>query len=224
MQVHDGKRRFVIAWRPFTALVLIVGLLVSGMIEAQSENPYARPATGEAAHTKGSNMDGLTSFATGGARILDSKFGDIGADGRMGAVLVLDPPSTGYGKLGEGAARDVVILARDAAGHLRKVASNKQLVPCETCGGIAGDPYGYMRVAAGQFTIVIGGGSRERWTDAYTFTYVGAKKDWFVSSVVRKVVDTDTDKEKHVDLTAKELGTVSFSDFDPSTLPEVTLP
>jgi hypothetical protein len=42
--------------------------------------------------------------------------------------------------------------------------------------------------------------------------------------VVRRVVDTETDKEAHIALSEKELGTVSFTDFDPSKLPEVTLP
>lgn len=214
----------MISRRPFKALAVIAGLLVSGMLHAQSANPYARPLTDRVVHTKGSNMDDLTSFATGGSRILDSKFGDIAGDGRKGAVLVLDPASAGPGKLGQGPPRDVVILARDSAGHLQKVASNSRLVPCGTCGGMAGDPYGYTHVAAGQFTIVAGGGSRERWTDEYTFTYVGAKKNWFVSSVMRKVVDTETGNEKHVDLTAKEFGTVSFADFDPGKLPDVTLP
>jgi len=224
MRARDGKARAVIAGYRGKALVFMAAMLVSGMIGAQSANPYARPPTGNAVQTKGSNMDDLTSFATAGARILDSKLGDIAGDGRGGAVLVLDPVSTSPVRLGEGPAREVVILLRNAEGHLERVASNKHLVPCGTCGGVAGDPYGYMRVVNGQFTVVIGGGSRERWTDEYTFAYVGANKDWFVSSVVRKVVDTESDREKHVDLGVKELGAVSFKDFDPGKLPEVTLP
>lgn len=213
----------MIAGHPFKAL-LLAAMLVSGTTAAQSANPYARPKTSDAMQAKGNNMDDLKSFATGGARILDSKFGDIAGDGRDGAVVVIDPASAGNERLGEGAPREVAILTRDAAGHLQKVASNKHLVPCGTCGGIAGDPYGYMRVSKGQFTIVSGGGSRERWTDEYTFTYDSAKKCWLVSKVMRKVVDTDTDKEKHIDLTTRELGVVTFSDFDPTHLPDTTLP
>jgi hypothetical protein len=206
------------------AALLIVGMLVSGTAPTQSANPYARPSTGSALQSKGSKMDDLTSFATGGARVLDSKLGDITGDGRGGAVLVLDPASHDSERLGEGSARDVILLVRDASGHLSKVASNKRIVPCGSCGGVAGDPYGYVRVEAGKLMVAVGGGSRERWADEYSFTYVNARKDWFVSSVHRKVIDTETDKEKHVDLTATELGTISFSDFDPSHLPEVTFP
>lgn len=210
--------------RTFQILALVVGLLISGTIGAQSTNPYARPSTVPATHTKGSHMDDLTSFATGGARVLDSKLGEIAADGHMGALLVIEPSPSGSGRLGEGPPRDVVILVRDATGNLQKVASNRHLVPCGSCGGTSGDPYGYMSVAKGSFTVVVGGGSRERWTDEYTFSYISSKKDWFVSAVSRKVVDTVTEKEKHVSLTVNELGTITFSDFDPSKLPEVTFP
>jgi len=169
-------------------------------------------------------MDDLTAFATGGAKVLESVKGDLTGEGRSDVLLVLDPPPTGKENLSQGAARHIVLLVRDEAGQLHQASANIRIVPCSTCGGVTGDPYAYSRISKGKFTIVIGGGSRERWTDEYTFTYVGAKKDWFVSSVTRKVVDTETDKEKHVDLTAQELGTVSFADFDPGKLPDVTLP
>jgi len=214
----------MIASIPLRAFLLTVAMLVSGTLVAQSANPYARPKTGDATQAKGGNMDDLESFATGGARILDSKLGDIVGDGRGGAVLVIDPASTGQARLGEGEPREVAILTRDDAGHLQKVASNRHVIRCGTCGGIAGDPYGYMRVSAGQFTIVSGGGSRERWSDEYTFTYDSDKKDWFVSTVLRKVVDTETDQEKHLTLTTREIGVVAFRDFDPAHLPDVTLP
>lgn len=207
-------------------LLLLASLSLAATINAQNANPYARhpPAPTAATPAKGTAMDDLTAFATGGAKVLESIKGDLTGDGRSDVLLVLDPPLTGKEKLGEGPGRTVVLLVRDDVGLLHKKSANHLIVPCASCGGVTGDPYAYSSISKGQFTIVIGGGSRERWTDEYTFTYVGAKKDWFVSSVVRKVVDTDTDKKKHVDLTAIELGTVSFGDFDPSKLPEVTLP
>lgn len=207
-------------------LLQLAYLGVAAAANAQSANPYAKPHFAPTAATpaKGNAMDDLTAFATGGAKVLESVKGDLTGDGRYGVLLVLDPPLTGKETLGQGPSRHVVLLIRDGAGQLQRASSNDRIVPCSLCGGIAGDPYAYSRIGKGQFTVIIGGGSRERWTDEYTFTYVGAKKDWFVSSVVRKVVDTGTDKEKHVDLTAKELGTVSFADFDPGKLAEVTLP
>ena len=168
--------------------------------------------------------DDLKSFATGGSRILESQKGDLNNDGRPDALLVLDPPAPADAKLGEGPSRDVVLLIRDASGQLQKVASNAHIVPCEECGGTSGDPFGYSKVAPGSFTIVNGGGGREHWSDEYTFTYSADKKDWFASQVTRRVEDRETGKQKSIQLTAKDLGQVSFETFDPSHLPEVTLP
>lgn len=207
--------------RPLCLLALAwMGLAASA--HAQSANPYATPSAAAAA--QGSAMDDLTSFATGGAKVLESIKGDLTGERSADVLLVLDPPLTGKETLGQGAWRDVVLLTRDANGTLHKAASNPRLVPCAQCGGMAGDPYAYSRISKGQFTIVIGGGSRERWTDEYNFTYVGAKKDWFVSTVVRRVADSITGKQKHIELATRELGTVTFAAFDPGQLPEVTLP
>ncbi|MGE7136122.1 hypothetical protein ACQKIE_00625 [Luteibacter sp. NPDC031894] len=205
----------------------IATLLAPAWAQAQATNPYARPtpSTTSAMQDKGKKMDELESFATDGARVLESKSGDLAGDGRQGTVVVLDPRKTGNEKLGEGPGRTVLLLMRDQSGQLRKVASNDRIVPCSTCGGIAGDPFGYTRILApGQFLIATGGGSRERWSDEYTFTWSTARKDWLISRVVRQSSDSETGKEKQVDLTAKDLGDVSFKDFDPSRLPEVTLP
>jgi len=169
-------------------------------------------------------VDELKAFATDGSHILESQKGDLNNDGRPDALLVLDPPAPANAKLGEGPSRDVVLLIRDASGQLQKVASNSHIVPCEECGGTSGDPFGYSKVAPGSFTIVNGGGGREHWSDEYTFTYSADKKDWFVSQVTRRVEDRETGKQKSVQLTAKDLGQVSFQSFDPSHLPEVTLP
>ncbi|UPG95811.1 hypothetical protein [Luteibacter aegosomatissinici] len=206
-------------------LAAILLLATPAWAHAQIANPYAKPAAAPSApQDKGTKMDDLKSFATGGAKILESTKGDLTGDGRQGAVLIIDPPGGENAKLGEGPARDVVLVVPDATGHLQKAASNLRIVPCATCGGVAGDPYGYTKVAKGQFTIVNGGGSRERWSDEYTFTWSAARKDWLASHVVRKVTDSDTGKEKIVDLSAKELGDVPFKDFDPSHFQEPTLP
>ncbi|UPG91584.1 hypothetical protein L2Y96_07380 [Luteibacter aegosomaticola] len=206
-------------------LVAIALLTAPAWAFAQVANPYAKPtAAASAPQDKGTKMDDLKSFATGGAKVLESIKGDLTGDGRQGAVLIIDPPGGANAKLGEGPARDVLLVVPDASGHLQKVASNARIVPCVTCGGIAGDPYGYTRVGKGEFTIVNGGGSRERWSDEFTFTWSAAKKDWLASHVVRKVSDDESGKEKQVDLSAKDLGGVTFKDFDPSHLPEATLP
>ena len=169
-------------------------------------------------------MDDLKAFATGGAKLLDSKTGDLNGDGKPDALLVIDPPISGNEKLGEGPARTVLLLIRDAAGQLQKAAENDKLVPCAQCGGIAGDPFSYTQLANNGFTIVTEGGSREHWSNEYTFAYSAEQKDWLLQEVKREVADQDTGKQKKLDLTSKDFGVVKFKDFDPSKLPEVDLP
>ena len=211
---------------PRAGLACLALLFMAPASFAQYANPYATPnrATTSAATDKGSKMDDLKSFATDGARILESKTGDLTGAGHKDVLLVLDPPTTGKEKLGEGPNRTVLLLLRDASGQLAKVTSNSHVVLCATCGGVAGDPFGYVRIDGGSFTIVNGGGSRERWSDEFTFTYAKDSQDWFVTKVNRQVSDSETGHEKKIELTPHELGKVSFRDFDPAKVQEVTLP
>ncbi|MEX1828782.1 hypothetical protein JNG39_13915 [Luteibacter sp. CQ10] len=173
---------------------------------------------------KGQKMDDLKPFVRDGSRILESMTGDLTGSGRSDTVLVIDPPGVSEGKLGEGPARTVLLLVRAVGGGLRLASANAHVVPCATCGGVAGDPFGYIKIEHGAFTIVNGGGSRERWSDAYTFTYASERRDWIVTRVVRKVTDTESGAEKHIELGPEELGSTSFHDFDPAKVPEVNLP
>ena len=169
-------------------------------------------------------MDDLNAFATDGYRLMDSVIGDLNDDGQTDALLVLDPPATGKEKLGEGTPRRVLIVVRGDDGKLHEAARNDKVVPCSTCGGVAGDPYGFSRVEHGQFTISNGGGSRERWSDDYTFIYSAARKDWLLSKVARSVSDEETSAHKAIELSPKDFGDITFKDFDPSKLPTVELP
>jgi len=170
------------------------------------------------------DTDNLKAFATNGAKILDSKTGDLTGDGTTDALLVLDPAINGNEKLGEGLSRTVLLLTRDAAGQLQKTAQNDKIVPCAQCGGISGDPYSYSRIAKGEFTIVTEGGSREHWSNEYTFVYSREQKDWLLHEVKRAVADQDTGKQKSFDLMPKDFGVVQFKNFDPSTLSTIELP
>ena len=168
-------------------------------------------------------MDDLKAFISNN-RLLDTKIGDINGDGKPDALLVLDPPTDGSEKLGEGSLRTVLLLIRQASGQLEKAAQNDKLVPCAQCGGIAGDPYSYTQVGKGQFTVVTEGGSREHWSNEYSFAYDTMQGTWLLHEVKREVVDQETGQSKALDLTPKDFGTVRFQDADPATLSEVTLP
>jgi hypothetical protein len=169
-------------------------------------------------------MDDLKAFATQGARVLDMLLGDLTGDGRQGALLVLDPPASGSPRLGEGPPRELMLLLRDGAGRFEPVASSLSVIPSAASGGVAGDPYGYTRIDEGGFTVANGGGSRERWSDEYQFRYVARVATWRLARVVRQVEDTESGEHRQLVLTPETLGEVAFADFDPASLPEVTLP
>ena len=169
-------------------------------------------------------MDDLKAFATNGARIMDSLTGDLNNDGRPDALLVLDPPADSSPKLGEGAPRTVLLLIRGEDGKLHEAASNQKVVPCATCGGVSGDPYGFVQLEPGQFTVRNGGGSREQWSDEFTFKYSADRKDWLLAKATRNVADQESDKHKTLELTPKDFGDIAFKDFDPAKLPQAELP
>lgn len=162
-------------------------------------------------------------FVPVGAKVVAMQVGDLKGDGQSGVLLVLNTPASASGKPGQ-EPRIVLLLVRGADGQLHKMAENDKLVPCAKCGGIAGDPFAFARVQRGSFEIATGGGSRERWSNFYTFTYSPARMAWVPSKVERGVVDTVTEKDRHITLTSKDLGSIDFMNIDPEKLPKVTLP
>jgi hypothetical protein len=215
--------------KPHVPLLLIIATLwLPNTCSANGADLLAQAVTPIASTPSiqgpGPKMDDLKAFATNDTKILDSKTGDLNGDGAPDALLVLDPPTRGSEKLGEGPPRTVLLLVRNASGTLQQATQNNKIVPCAQCGGIAGDPFGYIRLKSNGFTIVNGGGDREHWTNEYTFTYSSASRNWLLDHVLLRVVDKENGREKHRELTAKDLGAIKFQDFDPSTLPEVELP
>lgn len=189
--------------------------------QTESAMPTADTTKQETSSHKEATMAELNAFAEGNSKILSSQQGDLSGNGTQGVVLVLDHPGTGSEMLGEGTPRSILLLMRDNAGKLQKAKQNDRLIPCAQCGGMAGDPFGYVRVDQGGFTALIEGGSRERWSDEYAFKYSAEHQDWLLDKAVRAVTDTETGEEKQIELTGKDFGTIRFEEFDPKTLPKV---
>ena len=162
-------------------------------------------------------------FLPANARILDKQQGDLDGQGGKGILLILDPASKGNEKLGEGDPRTVLLLTSDESGALQKAAENARIVPCARCGGTAGDPFGFARIDKGSFTIAISGGSRERWSDEFTFHFDPASKTWLLEKASREVIDNATQEHEHLGLTRADFGDIPFSEFDPDALPKAQL-
>ncbi|MDL9998456.1 hypothetical protein QTI24_07590 [Variovorax sp. J22P240] len=197
--------------------------------EGTSSTPASASATTPSASApapatpQASGPSELRALEVNGARVLSSQFGDLNGDGRSDALVVVDPASEGQAA-GKGPSRTVLLLIRDADGHLQRVAQNDRIIPCERCGGLAGDPFGYARIDKEGFTLVTEGGSRERWGNEFTFKFATEQEAWILEVVRRGVRDTATGATRKFTLTAKQLGKVKFEDFDPSTLPSARLP
>ncbi|MGJ7490473.1 hypothetical protein [Variovorax sp. ZT4R33] len=166
--------------------------------------------------------DDLKVLATNGSKLLDAQIGDLTGQGNVAALVVLEHPA-GDPSAGEGPLRTLLLVARDAHGKLRTLAQNDKIVPCARCGGVAGDPYSYSRVAPGRFTVVTEGGSREHWWNEFHFRYAPKVKAWVLHKAVRGVSDTTTGRKKQINLSEKTLGAIKLNDFDPSSLPQVKL-
>lgn len=164
--------------------------------------------------------DDLKVLATNGSKLLDTQIGDLTGEGKVAALVLLDHPADDS-RAGEGASRTLLLVTRDAQGQLQTLAQNDKIVPCARCGGTAGDPYSYSRVAPGRFTVVTEGGSREHWWNEFNFKYVPKLNTWVLEKAVRGVTDTATGRKKRINLSPKTLGVVKLNDFDPSSLPQV---
>ncbi|TCZ82227.1 hypothetical protein [Lysobacter sp. N42] len=162
--------------------------------------------------------DRLARFVPAGYRLVDATQGALTGPGTQGAVLVIEAIADPGSQLGESGRRQVILLARDAGDALRVVGRNDRIVPCSTCGGLAGDPYGYTQVDAGRFTIATGGGSRERWANDYTFAYEPDARRFVLDGVKRSVTDTHTDAHRIVTSDPRDFGVIAFDDFDPGQL------
>lgn len=206
-------------------VLLVTGCNASPPVNNETTVPQKSGAT-EIAGTsvpvkKDTKVSELNLFVGDGATILASQHGDLNGDGVQDVVLVLDYSKGSDHQLGEGVHRSLLLLIRDDAGQLRKARQNDAIVPCAKCGGIAGDPFGYVRVAEGAFTVLIEGGSRERWSDEYVFRYSAEEQDWLLDKAIHGVTDTITGEAELTELTRKDFGVIRFEEFDPSMLPSV---
>lgn len=117
------------------------------------------------------------------------------------------------------APRRVSLLARQADGRMQELVHNDRLVPCASCGGLAGDPYAYSRFDEHGLDIVTAGGSRERWSSHSRWHPSSDGQRWQLEWLLREVVDTQSEQQAQQKLDQKELGKISLADFDPQDLP-----
>lgn len=190
-------------------------------MQASGSAPTAKLSQGTS-NLQPLTKDDLKVLSADGSKLLDAQIGDLTGQGSAAALVVLEHPASDS-NAGEGRSRTLLLVARDEQGQLRTLAQNDKIVPCARCGGVAGDPYSYSRVAPGRFTVVTEGGSREHWWNEFHFEYAPKINGWILQKAVRGVRDTATGRKKQLNLSARTLGIVKLNDFDPASLPQVKL-
>jgi hypothetical protein len=144
--------------------------------------------------------------------LFDFGTGDLNGDGREDAALVLRKPDEAEGS---DVPRPLLLLIRGADGRLAVQRRNDHVVYCHDCGGMMGDPYQGLEIGKGRLTTTMYGGSAWRWSQAYTFAYDAAKKDWFLERDESSSFHaSDPDNGTRLVITREELGDVAIGSFD----------
>jgi len=156
----------------------------------------------------------LKPFLPKGYELLDFVEGDLNADQKKDAILILKAP-------GEDTAMDMdlkrpfLLLSRQADGKLKLEKRNDNLVMCKSCGGVFGDPYESVTIGKKGFSISFYGGSNWRWGYDYTFTYNAEKKNWFLTREQQTHYNSsDPDTGKESDIEETELGIIPIEKFN----------
>jgi hypothetical protein len=157
------------------------------------------------------------SIASGGqGRLIDTPMLDLNGDGTVDAIVVKDQD----GKPGDN--RDIVLLFRNDKGQLHPAWHNNRIVPCGTCGG-GTDPYQGTEAETGRFTVNLAGGGREKWSESYVFSFDKKANRFYLTSVEKAVTDNESGQTRQQAWSTRDFGRVEFSDFDPKSIPEVTM-
>lgn len=158
----------------------------------------------------------LAPFVPKSMAILDAVKGDLNADGRPDAILILkNPKEAESGDVENQVKRPLLVLVRSTQGKLQLAKRNDDLIMCYHCGGVFGDPYAETTLQNNAFTVSFYGGSRNRWGYDYTFQYQPATQNWVLVKEVMLSHDTlepDKEPQKH-SIEGSECGSVSIDTF-----------
>jgi hypothetical protein len=145
--------------------------------------------------------------------LLDTMSGDLNRDAYTDLLMVLKRPyeDTGYDEL----PRPLLIWTGSASSGLQLAARNDDVVLCEDCGGVWGDPYEGLAIRNGYFSVEHYGGSAWRWTRIITFRYNEKENTWLLhrdAGVTYHNSDPESTEEESV-TKADLYGKQKFADY-----------
>jgi len=146
---------------------------------------------------------------------------DLDRDGRKDWLLVLEyakPRIDPADRFEEEGPRALLLLRRGADGRLVMAARNDYVVYCRGCGGMMGDPFQGLEAAAGRFTVTNAGGSRYRWSRAFTFAWSRIDSAWQLVRIEDGSLDIHDPRQREkrsVRRPPKDYGKIDFKAYKP---------
>lgn len=148
-------------------------------------------------------------FVEPGTKLLSVHAADLNGDGTQDYLLVLQRGDT------QGT-RPLLIVGREKSGALKLLKRNEQVVGCAECGGMMGDPLQALEVKGQGFTVETAGGSVDRWSNSFTFTYSRKDKTWKLARAeVSTHAASDPDSVRTKVYLPRDFGAIDIARFDP---------
>jgi len=163
----------------------------------------------------------VAGFVEAGSIPIALEKADLDRDGRPDWLLVLEyaqariDPRDRYEEEGP---RALLLLRRAPDGRLVMAARNDRVVFCRGCGGMMGDPFQGLEAGPGRFTVTNAGGSRYRWSRAYTFAWSRSDAAWQLVRVEDgslDIHDPQQREKRRVRRPPKDYGKIDFKAYQP---------
>ena len=159
-----------------------------------------------------------------GYKIIQVQQGDLNTDEITDALILIEEKNSTSELAGEGAKRILMVITVKEGGGYEVAARNNKLVPCKTCGGISGDPFGYMNIQpGGVIHLLVEGGSREHWSSEYFFKFNESQKNWSIEKILMESSDSESGKSISRKYLPQDVQQGEFSAFDPNALAAPTI-
>lgn len=156
--------------------------------------------------------DAMVKNTPDGWVIMDTMTGDLNRDKYIDMLIVLQSDAK---FVATDEPRPLLILIGDATGELKLAEQNDNVVLCQDCGGVFGDPYDGLAIKNGYFSVEHYGGSSWRWTKIITFKYSESQKTWLLHRDAGNSYNVfEPDKEEPETVSNQEhYGKMKFSEY-----------
>lgn len=145
--------------------------------------------------------------------IMDTMTGDLNRDNYLDMLIVLESDAK---FVATDEPRPLLILIGTADGEMKVAEQNDNVVLCQDCGGVFGDPYDGLAIKNGYFSVEHYGGSSWRWTKIITFKYNAEQKTWLLhrdAGSSFNVFEPDAEEPENV-WNQEHYGKMKFVDYN----------